>query len=137
MPSGFTDVSPVFTWGLLPRATHLIEPASGNVQHQGSYMLIQCIKDSQHLMPTGRLKMLLPCFYLARLLQGGRGRPACFYYTLSCDTDNPRKSAVALIRQRVPILRWQLNFPVCFMSQRDLSMQPWHLHPRRSQSPPF
>ena len=54
-----------------------IEPASGNVQHQGYYMLSQSIKDSQHPMPFGRLQDAAILLYLARLRQEAKaGQPA-------------------------------------------------------------
>ena len=113
-----------------------IEPASENEPIEASTCL-SCVLISPVKTPTGRVHSPTSPVVLAPLPRAGEGRPAHLYDALPYPVSEARE-AWLLVRQPVPIQRWQLCFSHRFYEGDGTSA--CHLYqprPRRNRFAPL
>jgi hypothetical protein len=97
---------------------------------EGFYMRSRCLKVRSALPPSaGAWGQASPAWISRPTPLGGEWLASPLHDALSHPAGESRKD-VAGVKQPVPVLRWQLWFPICFTSQWDLGMPP------SPQSPP-
>ena len=97
---------------------------------EGFYMCSRCLRIRPALPPSaGAWGRASPAWISRPIPPGGEWFASPLNDALSHPAGENGKD-VAEIKQPVPVLRWQLWFPICFTSQWDLDMPP------SPQSPP-
>jgi len=86
-----------------------------------AYVRISPFQVSRRRAPVSGIPLTPAPFFSPRTL--GRTPGASLLYRRSLPTTQARSERTRLLKQPLPAVRWQLNFPVCFTSQRDLGTQ--------------